>query len=100
MCRIQYAIFKHLNKYSSFTSSFNTSCRTFNKLIASLGEIDSLTIGNLVVQGTSSVGSASINGCIDFGNTTGESLKWTSGSWWQRIYITDDSTADTAVFSF
>ena len=50
--------------------------------------------------GNSFNGSASINGCIDFGNTIGESLKWTSGSWWQRIYITDDSTANTAVFSF
>lgn len=50
--------------------------------------------------GNSFNGSASINGCIDFGNTTGESLKWTSGSWWQRIYITDDSDANTAVFSF
>lgn len=50
--------------------------------------------------GNSFNGSASINGCIDFGDTIGESLKWTSGSWWQRIYITDDSNADTAVFSF
>ena len=50
--------------------------------------------------GNSFNGSASINGCIDFGNTIGESLKWTSGSWWQRIYITDDETANTAVFSF
>lgn len=50
--------------------------------------------------GNSFNGSASINGCIDFGDTTGESLKWTSGSWWQRIYITNDSNADTAVFSF
>ena len=50
--------------------------------------------------GNSFNGSASINGCIDFGNTIGESLKWTSGSWWKRIYITDDSTANTAVFSF
>lgn len=50
--------------------------------------------------GNSFNGSASINGCIDFGDTIGESLKWTSGSWWQRIYITNDSNADTAVFSF
>lgn len=50
--------------------------------------------------GNSFNGSASINGCIDFGNTTGESLKWTSGSWWQRIYITDDPYENTAVFSF
>lgn len=50
--------------------------------------------------GNSFNGSASINGCIDFGNTIGESLKWTSGSWWKRIYITDDETANTAVFSF
>lgn len=50
--------------------------------------------------GNSFNGSASINGCIDFGNTAGESLKWTNGDWWQRIYITDDETANTAVFSF
>lgn len=50
--------------------------------------------------GNSFNGSASINGCIDFGDTIGESLKWTSGSWWQRIYITNDQNVDTAVFSF
>lgn len=50
--------------------------------------------------GNSFNGSASINGCIDFGDTIGESLKWTSGSWWQRIYITNDSNANTPVFSF
>ena len=50
--------------------------------------------------GNSFNGSASINGCIDFGDTIGESLKWTSGSWWQRIYIINDQNADTTVFSF
>lgn len=50
--------------------------------------------------GNSFNGSASINGCIDFGDRTGESLKWTSGSWWQRICVTNDSDVNTAVFSF
>ena len=43
-------------------------------------------------------GSLSIGGNIIFPNSS--HLLWNSGSWYQRILLTDDSTADTAVFTF
>lgn len=81
---------------------------TFREIVASdIPTLNQNTTGSAAtlttsrnLWGNSFNGSASINGCIDFGDTTGESLKWTNGSWWQRIYITNDSNANTAVFSF
>ena len=43
-------------------------------------------------------GSLSIGGNIIFPNSS--HLLWNSGSWYQRILLNDDSTADTSVFTF
>ena len=49
--------------------------------------------GNTIVPGSLSIG-----GNIIFPNSS--YLLWNSGSWYQRILLNDDSTADTAVFTF
>lgn len=39
-----------------------------------------------------------LSGDLKFSNTS--HILWNSGSWYQRIFVTDDSTANTAVFTF
>lgn len=42
-----------------------------------------------------------LSGPLKFsGDRTNGSITWNSGSWWQRIINTDDSNADTPVFTF
>lgn len=66
-----------------YTGVFSTIKRTLTLLDGS---------GNTIFPGSLSIG-----GNIIFPNSS--HLLWNSGSWYQRILLTDDSTADTAVFT-
>jgi len=57
------------------------------------------------VSGTSYLnGTTTFNGIATFNNdlnfTGANKLDWNNGTYRQRILLTDDSTADTAVFTF
>lgn len=63
----------------------------FSKIIHTLTLLDSR--GNTIFPGSLSIG-----GNIIFPNSS--HLLWNGGSWYQRILLTNDSIADTAVFTF
>ena len=63
----------------------------FSTLVRTLTLLDGS--GNTIFPGSLSIG-----GNIIFPNSS--HLLWNSGSWYQRILLNDDSTADTSVFTF
>ena len=67
-----------------YTGAFSSVKRTLTLLDGS---------GNTIFPGSLSIG-----GNIIFPNSS--HLLWNSGSWYQRILLNDDSTADTSVFTF
>lgn len=43
---------------------------------------------------------STMTGALKFSGNDSRSLTWEDGTWWQRILTTDDSTTNTAVFTF
>lgn len=66
---------------------------TTNKIVAQSGTGSIIALG----RGTFA-GLTSSSGDLLFNSTN--HIVWNSGSWWQRIFVTDDSVADSSVFTF
>lgn len=99
---------------SSKQSTYNTTLfhiGYYNKIGTfynglTIGQSTENTSYKLYVNGTSYLNSsATINGALNCNGAinlqdNSTPLVWKSGSWWQRIFITDDSASGTPVFSF